>query len=250
MAMRLLDRQHSLLAYLTSGEAIFAAQQQKPADPSLQGIDPGLLQLEARFSHEKRIDKISGVFAHTLALLGDQRAALERAFAEACPPTDIGRLENAHQFYDFLCSQWTQRAPDPEHLPDLARCEFAFAQARSRHPTHDYSAPDEPVHQTSRAVPSGVRRGRGVMLLRCAYDIQTLFESGAAEAVPTQRNVALAIASPPGAREPVIFELEPTIFELLAALDDWTDRRAFGATRKAKQVVAELVSGGLLEERL
>ncbi|MBV9627547.1 MAG: hypothetical protein JO230_05550, partial [Xanthobacteraceae bacterium] len=59
MAARLLDRQHSLLAYLTSGEAIFGDQHQKPAEPSLRGIDPGLLHLEARFSHEKRMEKIA-----------------------------------------------------------------------------------------------------------------------------------------------------------------------------------------------
>jgi hypothetical protein len=79
MAARLLDRQHSLIVYLTSGEAIFGDQQQKPAEPSLQGINPGLLHLEARFSHEKRMDKIAGVFARTLSLLGNERTAIEHA---------------------------------------------------------------------------------------------------------------------------------------------------------------------------
>jgi hypothetical protein len=243
-----LDRQHSLLAYLTSGEAIFGDQQQKPAEPSLQGIDPGLLHLEARFSHEKRMEKIAGVFARTLALLGNQRTEIEHAFADNCPPTAIGRLENARQFFDFLCDRWQQHTPDPEYLPDLARCELAFAQARSRNATNGDLDPDQPVHQTSRARPSTVRRGRAVVLLRCAYDIRILFETGAAEAVPARHDLALAIATPPGAREPVIFELEPAIFDLLAALDGWTDRRAFGATRKTRAVLAELISCGLLEE--
>jgi hypothetical protein len=250
MATRLLDRQRRLLAYLTSGEAIFADQTQKPADPSLQGIDPGLLRLEARFSHEKRMDKIADVFARTLALLGDERAALEHAFAETCPPTAIGRLENARQFYDFLSGRWEERAPDPEYLPDLARCELAFAQARSRNVGSSDLDPDQPAQQAGRTGPRMVRRDRGVVLLCCAYDIRTLFETGSVEPAPPRRDVAVAMATAPGAREPAIFELDPAIFELLAALDDWTDRRAFGATRKAKQVVAELVSGGLLEERL
>ena len=109
MAARLLDRQHSLIVYLTSGEAIFGDQQQKPAEPSLQGINPGLLHLEARFSHEKRMDKIAGVFARTLSLLGNERTAIEHAFADNCPPTAIDRLENARQFYDFLYGHWEQR---------------------------------------------------------------------------------------------------------------------------------------------
>ncbi|MBV9628334.1 MAG: hypothetical protein JO230_09585 [Xanthobacteraceae bacterium] len=250
MTARLLDRQHSLLAYLTSGEAIFADQRQKPAEPSLRGIDPGLLHLEARFSHEKRMEKIAGVFARTLALLGNQRTEIEHAFADKCPPTAIGRLENAHQFFDFLCGQWEQWPPDPEYLPDLARCELGFAQARSRDATSDNSDSDQPVHQVSRARPGAVRRDPGVVLLRCAYDIRILFETGFAEPAPARRDVALAIATATGAREPAIFELKPAIFDLLAALDGWTDRRAFGATRKARAMVADLVSRGLLEERL
>jgi hypothetical protein len=250
MAARLLDRQHSLIVYLTSGEAIFGDQQQKPAEPSLQGINPGLLHLEARFSHEKRMDKIAGVFARTLSLLGNERTAIEHAFADNCPPTAIDRLENARQFYDFLYGHWEQRAPDPAYLPDLAGCELAFAQARSGDARSGDLEPGRPVHQTSRAPPSSVRRGPDVALLRCTYDIRTLFETGSLEAVPPRRDLTLAIANTPGAREPAIFELDPAIFDLLAALDDWTDRRAFGITRKARAMLAELVSRGLVEERL
>jgi hypothetical protein len=243
-----LDRQHSLLAYLTSREAIFGDQQQKPAEPLLQGIDPGLLHLEARFSHEKRMEKIAGVFARTLALLGNQRTEIERAFADSCPPTAIGRLENARQFFAFLCGQWKQRAPDPEYLPDLAKCELAFAQARSRDATNGDLDPDQAVRQSDRARPCTVRRGRGVVLLRCAYDIRIVLATGSGEPAPARRDLALAIAIPPDAREPAIVELEPAIFDLLAALDGWTDRRAFGATRKARAVLAELIGSGLLEE--
>jgi hypothetical protein len=248
MATRLLDRQHSLLAYLTSGEAIFADQQPTLADPLLHGIDPGLLHLEARFSHEKRMDKIAGVFARTLALLGDARAAIERAFADNCPPTAIGRLENARQFHDFLRGHWEQRAPDPEYLPDVAGCELAFAHARSGDGTPGDLTPDQSLPQSKRPLLSAIRRGPDVALLRCAYDIRTLFETGSLEAVPPRRDLALAIANTPGTREPAIFEVEPAIFDLLAALDDWTDRRAFGETRKARAVLAELVTLGLLEE--
>ena len=70
MAKRLLDRQAKLLAYLTSGEAIFGDKSGVPIDPALQGIDRALLHVEARFSHEKRMEKIAAVFPKTFALLG------------------------------------------------------------------------------------------------------------------------------------------------------------------------------------
>src|SRR5262245_24087786 len=54
MAKRLLDRQISLLDYLTSGAAIFGDKRRAALDPALQGLDVGLLRLEARFSYEKR----------------------------------------------------------------------------------------------------------------------------------------------------------------------------------------------------
>jgi hypothetical protein len=91
LAKRLLDRQVSLLAYLTSGAAIFGNEAEGPADPALAGFDRQLLQFEARFSHEKRMEKIAGVFARTLELLGDEQAEVIRAFAERCPSVSIGR---------------------------------------------------------------------------------------------------------------------------------------------------------------
>jgi hypothetical protein len=86
-----------------------------------------MLRLEARFSHEKRMRKIQAVFPHSLRLLGGARDEIVRDFAEAAPPIDISRIENARQFYDSLCTSWRQRSPDPAHLRDVAACDFAFA---------------------------------------------------------------------------------------------------------------------------
>src|SRR6185295_12438637 len=58
MAKRLLNRQTELLAYLTSSRAIFGDRRGPPLHRSLQDIDPRMLDLEARFSHQKRMDKI------------------------------------------------------------------------------------------------------------------------------------------------------------------------------------------------
>ena len=66
------------------------------------GFNRGLLHLEAKYSHQKRMEKIEAVLCRTLDLLGSERDTIVRAFAQACPPTSIGRLDNARQFYAFL----------------------------------------------------------------------------------------------------------------------------------------------------
>jgi hypothetical protein len=248
MANRLLDRQRSLLAHLTSGAAIFG-EPRAPVDPALAGIDPGLLHLEARFSHEKRMDKIAGVFPRTLKLIGGERASIERAFAQACPPAAIGRLENARQLHDFLLIHWLREPPRPSYLPDLAACELAFAEAR-RHGDEGQADDRVEAMRNCSAKPRAIRRHPGVVLLRCGFDIRALFETRVIEPPPAKRDVALAIATPPGAADPGVFELDNTVFELLAALDDWTGRRAFGETPEAQALIADLAAHGLLEFRV
>ena len=115
---RLLKRQVSLLRYLTSGGAIFGDR--GPLDPDLHGVDGTLLRMEARFSHEKRMEKIAAVFPRTFDLLGSEREALIREFVDACPPVDIARLANARQFHDFLSARWRRQPPRRAYLPDVA----------------------------------------------------------------------------------------------------------------------------------
>src|SRR5207344_1433911 len=100
MTRRLRDRQSSLIHYLTSGAAIFDNSDHQPVDPALRGIDRRLLGIEARFSFEKRMEKIAAVFPRTLELLVADHDTLFREFVEACPPFAIGRLENARQFHN------------------------------------------------------------------------------------------------------------------------------------------------------
>jgi hypothetical protein len=70
MAKRLLDRQASLLEYLTSRAAIFGDKDDACPARGLHGIDRSLLRLEARLSHEKRMEKIVAVFRRTFGILG------------------------------------------------------------------------------------------------------------------------------------------------------------------------------------
>jgi hypothetical protein len=243
MAKRLLDRQSSLLAYLTSNAAIFGDKDGASLDASLHGIDPALLGLEARFSHEKRMEKIVAVFPRTFDVLDGSRATIIREFTAAYPPADIGRLANAGQFLDFLSARG-RRDSDPPYLRDLAACELAFAQVRSFVEQQD----PRPMRGKERRSRRAIRRSPGAMLLRCAYDVRPIFEQGAM-AAPEKRDTPLAVAMPPEADDPQVFELLPVVFDLLGALDEWTNSAAFGETPEVDGLVADLVRCGLIEVR-
>jgi hypothetical protein len=241
-AKRLLDRQASLLAYLTSGAAIFGNEGDGPADPALDGLDRRLLQLEARFSHEKRMEKIAGVFSRTLELLGDEQAQVVRTFAERCPSVSIGRIDNARQFHDFLTGLWRFSPPRLPYLADVAACELAFAEARNWESAQVDAAP-----QGTQAQPRGVRRHPGVALQRCEHDVQPMFEAAGLHSAPVEREAFLAFALPDGASDVRVFELDPNVFALLSALSGWTPRSAFGDAEGADALIRELASHGLLE---
>jgi hypothetical protein len=243
MAARLLDRQVRLLEYLTSGVAIFGEGEDAPLAPALRGIDRRLLRLEARFSHEKRMEKIIAALPRTFHRLGADRAAIVRAFVEACPPTDITRLENARQFYDFLCACWRQEPPEPPYLPDVAACEFVITKLRNS----SKAAPSNPASGGPPLV-NTVRRHRDVVLLRCAYDVRPIFEGDQSEAF-SKRDTRLAFAIPRGVEQPMICELLPPIFDVLGVLDDWTDRSVLGTGPEVDELIGELEQHGLIEMR-
>jgi hypothetical protein len=245
MAKRLLDRQISLLDYLTSGAAIFGDKRRAALDPALQGLDVGLLRIEARFSYEKRMEKIVGVFPNTFELLGHDQTAIVREFVRTCPPVDIGHLTNARQFHDFLSARWRRRRPKPPYLPDVASCEIACATVGAAAETDL----QETGNGRQRAPRGAIRRRLGIALLRCRYDVRPIFEGRSAGAVPDKRDTALAVAIAPGGVRPQVFELPAAIFDLIAALDDWSDPAALRGIPGAAELVDELARHGLLEVR-
>jgi hypothetical protein len=236
--MRLLDRQLRLLEYLTSSGAIFGDRSATALDPALREMARNRLKLEARFSHEKRMQKIAAVFPRTIALLADTYAAIERDFVAGCPPHDISRIANARQFHDLLAARWTVTPARPAYLPDVAACEIACAEAR-------VAADDSAAMPAS--VRIGFRRRRDVILRRCAFDVRSVFENNAA--VPAARQTCIAVAVDPRSAEPRMLELAPEVFDLLAALDAWTDASAFEASPAAADLVAQLAEAGLVEAR-
>jgi hypothetical protein len=238
--MRLLDRQVRLLEYLTSGSAIFGRDGEAPIPNALHGIDGRLLRLEAQFSHQKRIEKIKSVFPITFRLLERDCATMVGEFARAFPSAGVARIENAQQFYNFLCGRWQGAPPVPPYLKDVAACELAIARVRS-------GIAASQAEPTSGKPPrlGSIRRHPEVVLLRCAYDVRSIFEGGVTVTASTRRDTPLAIAIPPDAGHPRIFEISPLVFQALGMLDDWTDRSELGS--EVDELIGELGRHGFIE---
>jgi hypothetical protein len=237
MPARLLERQISLLEYLTCAGAIFGGA---PPARHLQGLDPALLRLEACFSHEKRMEKIVATFSRTFEIMGSEdRASIVRDFVEACPSVDIKRIENARQFYDFACARWQKKSPQPPYLRDVATCELAMADIRVK----GKAQPSQPA-AAGRA--TRFRRNRDAVFLPCGYDIRPIFEGRVSDAVE-RRDMMLAILIPPRSDAPTIFEVPAPVYALLVELDTWTDRAALGAIVELDALISELAEHGLLE---
>jgi hypothetical protein len=233
----LLDRQVSLLEYLTSRDAILGGRGDASLTQALPEVDRGLLRLQACFSHDKRMENIVAVFPRTFEILASDQDAVVSRFVAACPPVDTGRLENARQFHDFLRALWRREPAKLPYLPDVAACEFAFAHARVGISDHEFAG----------GKPGDMRRHPSAILLRCAYNVRPIFESATVEMALPRHDTLLAVAIPPGAKHPRVFELIPAVFDTLAALEDWTDRSALGGTRELDELIGELAAHGLLE---
>jgi hypothetical protein len=240
MPERLLNRQVRLLDHLTSGDAIFRADRKASADPARLGIDCNLLHLEARFSHEKRMEKIGWVLATTFDLLGGNRSLIIRDFVEACPPVGISWLENARQFHEFLYARWQREIPEPPYLPDVASYELAYATVRAGQ-SHQIAALDAPA--------GAVRRHPNAVLLRCAYDIRPIVEGSAADAAPDRRETLIAVARLPCTDEPFVSELSSDLFAFLEMLDEFADPAIFEDAPGLATLIADLAARGLLEVR-
>jgi uncharacterized protein (UPF0276 family) len=234
----LIERQASLLEHLTGGGAIFGEDN---LSVSCFGIDRGLLHLEAKFSHQKRMEKIKAVLPRTLDHMGSRREAIVRDFADACPPTGIGRLESARQFHAFLLARWREEAPEPPYLPDVAAFEIAYAAVQTMPNEGSQSAPAAP--------PGAVRRHPAVVLLRSVYDIRPILEEESTEAAPERRQTCLAFAMPGDSARPVVQTLLPELFALLDLLDHFAPREVFDDMPDADSIIDDLAASGLVEVR-
>jgi hypothetical protein len=237
VAKGLFDRQARLLEYLTSSEAIFGRENNAPLDPALHGLDLDQLHSEASLSHEKRISKISAVFPQTFELMAEYRTMILHEFAIVCPPEHLGVIENARQFHGFLCSRQERESTQVPYLHEVAACELALAEVRVTGQNRQ-----QVIDGTSSIAPGSIRRRPGIVLLRCAHDIQPIFAS-AARGSPSERDTPLAIVMMPGTQHARVFEVAPAVFDLLLAIHDWTACDA----ADLKGVIGELVTCGLVE---
>jgi hypothetical protein len=237
-----LDRQTRLIEHLTSVAGIFGTAHGLSNDPTLHGFDLGLLHLEARFSHEKRMQKVAWVLTRTLELLGTGRAAMTREFVDACPPTGISWLENARQFHDFLQVRWLHDLPEPPYLPDIAAYELAYATVRAGERLVPSRSKD-----ASGTRPGAIRRHPSAVLLRCAYDLRPILEGSAGNDAPARRPTCLAVTMLPGTDMPQVSELSAALYELLEMLDEFVEPAVFADTPNVETLIQSLAAAALIE---
>jgi hypothetical protein len=245
VANRLLDRQTSLLEYLSSTAAIFGDQADAPVDPALQGIDQGVLRLHARFACNKRIERIIAVFPRSFEILGADQRLILREFVELSRPTNKSTLANAREFHEFLSARWRCEPPNPAYLPDVAACELAMAEARNVAEDHERPAKKGKSDGPKR----GIRRRHSVVPLRCAHDIRSIFDAGSGGVVLPKRDTSLVVALPAGFRDVRIVEVAPVVVDVLTLLDDWVDPSALDAFGDRENLVSDLAAQEFIEVR-
>lgn len=235
MSQRLLDRQVSLLRYLTSEEAVFGSGRVR-TDALVEGFDEAHLRLEARFSFNKRMSKIRNTCPRTFELLGEAEDEVVREFVATRPPNKVSRLENALQFRSFLDAWWRRHPRDPTYLQDVLACEIAMAQVNSR----------MPALEPSPVPPSAVRRRPGTVLLRCEHDVRPVFEGERERHRVVRRETLLAAARASGSGAATIIELPPAVHALVESIETWIPLAAFDAPG-IQALIAGLVERGVLE---
>jgi hypothetical protein len=245
MINRLLDRQASLLEYLASPAVLLGDEVNVPVDLALQGIDGGLLRLEARFCCNRRIKKIIAAFPRTFAILGADQKLILRAFVETSRQTDISSLANAQQFYEFSLAYWRRVPPKVPYLQDVAACEFSMVKACSMAEDSENSLKTD---QSDGPKP-GIRRCRTVVPLRCTHDIRSIFDAGLGEVVPPKRDTSLVVTLPARSCNAEILEVAPVVFDLLVQLNDWADLTTLSAIDDLQNLLSRLTAQDLIELR-
>jgi hypothetical protein len=90
-----------------------------------------------------------------------------------------------------------------------------------------------------------IRRHPGAVLLRCRFDIRTIFEDDTGAVSPARRDTRLVVDMPRDADNPRVFEVEPVVYDLLSALDDWIDPAVLG--KELAPLVRDLTEHALVE---
>ena len=199
-----------------------ARDRQAPIDPALQGIDRGMLHLEARFSHEKRMEKIAGGFSR------DASICWAPAWTASCADssTPARRWISAGSRTRASSTISCRRAGDASHprrayLPDVAACELACAHVRVAPQMHRRHRRQQPVDTAARRH-SPQARCRAAALPPTISGRSSRTAAGHGARSKRETTAGRHFASSNG-DQPQIFELAPAIFDLLTALERWVD---------------------------
>jgi hypothetical protein len=238
---RLLARQRAILVHL-SDPAAYESTTARSAE-ALQGIDVERLKVLGRLILTKRMGKIESLLPATCRCASTHVPVLMKEFAAACPPTSLGRQDNARQFHDFVVA-YEGPPPVPNYLADLVRLEYLAATAR-------FAARDRPPRPPVADLDPAwtafeVRMSPGLQLFETEFDLRPALRDPPPPALERSRPRRVAIIQ--AAQEVRVFSLEDEMASLLLDLEEWS---RVDATRQegVRSVVESLAGRGLVEVR-
>lgn len=206
-------------------------------------MDGGRLRTLGRLILAKRLGKIAAVLPATCRCVNRHAPALMQAFATACPPSSLGRQDNARQFHDFILGHRGD-PPAPGYLADLVRVEYAAAAATFAARDQPPAPPPAPLDPAWTAFE--VRAPPDLRLLETEFDLQrAMVDSPPAE---LERGRRRQVAVVPGAGGARVFWLEAETAKLLLDLREWIRMKA-PDQEDARWTVESLAARGLVELR-
>ena len=237
---RLLARQRALLAHLADPSAY---DPDEATAEGLEGLDSDRLRTLGRLILAKRLGKLEAVLPATCRCMKQHAQALLHAFAVACPPTSLGRQENARQLHDFIVGHSGSMSA-PGYLRDLVRLEYFVAAAtfavRDRPPT----PPPTPLDPSWSSF--YVRTLPDLRLLHTNFDLQRLMVEPPPAELERVRKRCVAVV--PGGSVARVFWLEDDVAELLSDLSEWTEIKAW-EPEDLRSAIELLAPCGLVEVR-
>jgi hypothetical protein len=217
----LFDLQSSLVACLTSPNAVRESQAGVAGARRLSFLGPDLVHLLSSLYRGKRLDKLTKVFPQTLAYLAPEMPALSTEFLNRHPPLNADSYTAGCQFYGFLKRRWHVQPPSPPFLQDLAYCELArVGLERQVVPPPSAALADGSASEEPQVL---IRRRRGVRMCACGYDIRPMFDPDEqGRPMVVRQAVWIVMSRPLAAASGRIYGVAEKLFELLGSWRRWT----------------------------
>jgi hypothetical protein len=217
----LFDLQSTLVACLTSPNAVRESQSGVNGARRLSFLDPDLVDLLSSLYRGKRLDKLAKVFPQTLAYLASEMPTLTREFLARHPPLNADSYTAGCQFYGFLKRHWHAHPPSPPFLQDVAYCELARVALERQVglPPAAALAGDSTPEQPQ----VFIRCRRGVRMRACGYDIRPLFDPDEqGQPAIARQPVWIVMSRPLAAASGRMYGVAEKLFALLGSWRRWT----------------------------